>query len=200
MIIKFVDIDKNVVNALSEEFDGCDNIEIYHDTIFNHKANAIVSPANSFGYMTGGIDYIYIKFFGQQLQDRLQEQIRYNFVGELLVGQSWMIATGNQDIPWLICSPTMRVPANIGTTANVYLSFKSTLKIAKGQWPPVNSILCPGLGTLSGGMHPKLAAYQMKRAYDEIILNKFPIYRSLEGAREDDLTLRGYATAENYQK
>merc|ERR1712228_504668 len=38
-------------------------------------ARAVVSPANSFGDMTGGSDFLYLQRFGQDVQKGLQDRI-----------------------------------------------------------------------------------------------------------------------------
>ena len=70
----------------------------------------MVSPANSFGFMDGGIDALYLKHFGSQLQGQLQQAIQTRHHGELLVGAAEVIETGSKRIPYLIAAPTMRVP------------------------------------------------------------------------------------------
>uniref|UniRef100_A0A2C9L7N0 Macro domain-containing protein n=1 Tax=Biomphalaria glabrata TaxID=6526 RepID=A0A2C9L7N0_BIOGL len=64
-----------------------DSVKISQGDIFNDApaADAIVSPANSFGFMDGGIDWIYSKYFGWQMQNRLQNVIREDYHGELPV-------------------------------------------------------------------------------------------------------------------
>ena len=42
-----------------------------HPEILESSADAIVSPANSFGYMDGGIDLVYLHRFGWELQTAL---------------------------------------------------------------------------------------------------------------------------------
>ncbi len=174
MKIIFSDINKDVANALRMAFTGAGDVEVYSDSIFNHKADAIISPANSFGYMDGGIDLEYSKYFGWDLQVRLQRQITENFHGELLVGQATIIETNNTEIPYLISAPTMRVPMHISGSVNVYLAFRAALQAVKSfnDWGDDNilirSILSPGLGTYVGNMQSDVAASQMLIAYKEV--------------------------------
>lgn len=56
--------------------------------ILAEPADALVSPANSFGEMGGGLDLAIRDCFGFVLQTRVQEQIRKQHYGELLVGQA----------------------------------------------------------------------------------------------------------------
>ena len=41
-------------------------VEIVHGDIFSRPADALVSPANSFGFMDGGIDLAYSRRFGDR--------------------------------------------------------------------------------------------------------------------------------------
>ncbi len=132
------------------------------------NVDAIVSPANSFGFMDGGIDYVYSQFFGWKMQEDLQKKIWQDYHGELLVGQATVIdiRESNPDtpIPYLISAPTMRVPMNVSQTVNAYLAFLAALRAAVSH-PEINSILCPGLGTAVGEMPYDVCAIQMHAAW-----------------------------------
>jgi hypothetical protein len=57
--------------------------------------DCLVSPANSFGMMDGGMDAAITAFFGMQLMERVQQQILDDYLGEQSVGTSFIIATGH---------------------------------------------------------------------------------------------------------
>merc|ERR1739848_923911 len=68
--------------------------------------SAIVSPANSFGDMTGGIDKVYLNRWGDGLQDRLQDLIRREKDEELVVGDALVIETSATDpVRYCISAP-----------------------------------------------------------------------------------------------
>ena len=144
--------------------------------IFELKADAIVSPANSFGYMDGGIDLVYVQRFGWELQDRLQSHLKEQHDGELPVGQATIVETLDTEIPYLISAPTMRVPANVSTTLNAYLAFRAAIRAVKQHnvenEMPIRSVLCPGLCTAIGRMPADLAARQMAAAYSVCVLGQ----------------------------
>lgn len=50
--------DVDVVRAWEKYFKGIANVRVSHGDIFERTAGAIVRPANSFGYMDGGIDLV----------------------------------------------------------------------------------------------------------------------------------------------
>jgi len=91
-------------------------------------ADAVVSPANSFGFMDGGIDAVYTHQFGFALEGRLQALLAAGHGGELPVGCAVIVETGSSEIPWCISAPTMRVPAPVPDTANAYLAFRAALR------------------------------------------------------------------------
>jgi O-acetyl-ADP-ribose deacetylase (regulator of RNase III) len=167
------DISKDLVSAWEAEFADEADVHVSHGDILELKADAIVSPANSFGYMDGGIDLVYSNFFGWDLEARLRELLAERHFGELPVGQAVVIPTQHESIPFLVSAPTMRVPSAISRTVNVYLAFRGALIAVlahneRGS-APISSILVPGFGTGVGDMPPGRAAHQMKLAYRAIL-------------------------------
>jgi len=162
------DVNPDVIDAWQYAFLNVPNISISIGDIFTHTADAIVSPANSFGFMDGGIDLVYLRYFGVGIQNRLQQRICQEHFGELPVGQALTIDTGHAEIPWMICAPTMRIPSPIPQTVNVYLAFRAALIAAIQQPESIKRILVPGLGTGTGNVMPHQAARQMRIAYDAI--------------------------------
>jgi O-acetyl-ADP-ribose deacetylase (regulator of RNase III) len=142
------DIDGEVVQAWTRHFEDIENVSISCGDIFALEADAIVSPANSFGYMDGGIDLVYLKRFGWELQTRLQSHLKEHHDGELPVGQATIVETLDPDIPFLVSAPTMRVPMNVSNTLNAYLAFRAAIRAVrqhnKTDARPIRKVLCPG--------------------------------------------------------
>lgn len=187
MKIYLRDNNEGMTEAWKVWFKGLEDVEISQGDIFEGpKAHAIVSPANSFGFMDGGIDMAYSRKFGWDVQKRLQKILDEYHYGELPVGQAVILETKNDDYPWLVSAPTMRVPLPVYNTLNAYLAFRATLiavnshntgamrvrELAGGQ-PSKNdvieSIICPGLGTSVGQMPFNVCAKQMFYAYMVVI-------------------------------
>uniref|UniRef100_A0A0B7AR58 Macro domain-containing protein n=1 Tax=Arion vulgaris TaxID=1028688 RepID=A0A0B7AR58_9EUPU len=193
--------DKNpeLVDSWREMFaDYADNVKISQGDIFQGApaVDALVSPANSFGFMDGGIDYVYTKHFGVQMQNRLQKVIQNKHNGELLVGNAvvipsygpegrdksakdWSKYNDGVPIKYLISAPTMRIPLNVANTPNAYLAFRAVLLAvrkhnSKPNVEPIRSVLVPGLGTAVGRMPKNRCAFQMLQAYETCVLNKHP--------------------------
>jgi len=167
------DINPAVTAALGTAFADEPAVTVSGGDILAVTGDAVVSPANSFGYMDGGIDLLYSRYFGYGLEEALRARLRDEHYGELPVGQALVVATGHAKIPFLVSAPTMRVPDSISRTVNVYLACRAALIAvrahnASGE-TPIKTLLMPGLGTGVGDMPPERAARQMRAAWDAII-------------------------------
>ncbi|MDR3353707.1 MAG: macro domain-containing protein [Synergistaceae bacterium] len=188
------DTNNEIVHEWERIFSACSDVFISCGNIFNIKDDAIISPGNSFGFMDGGIDRYYSEYFGWDLQKQLQNKIRNEFFGELPVGMATIIETGDTTIKYLISCPTMRVPEDVSKTANAYLAFRAGLiGIIKfnqsSDKDKISSVLCPGLGTLTGRITPENCAIQMKYAYDSIINKNITFPNDLLAAERIHLDL-----------
>lgn len=160
-------------------------VSVHHGSIFDVSTDAIVSPANSFGFMDGGIDRLYLEQFGHSLEDRVQTQIKQDHAGELLVGAATIVDTGDETIPFLIAAPTMRVPMTLESSINPFLAARAVfLLIRDGVMPTgkyagepvrdhVKTVSLPGLGTGVGRVPPVQCAKQVRAAIEDIVMEKF---------------------------
>lgn len=183
--------DKNdgMVMAWRAYFRDEPDVEISSGDIFNGtSADAIVSPANSFGFMDGGIDLAYTLQFGWRVQNDLQELLRNEHDGELPVGEAVIVATGNTTIPFCISAPTMRVPMNVAGTVNAYLAFRAALRAVKAHNATgaqrIERVLSPGLGTMVGEMPQMQCAKQMHRAWRVVVRGETPSFASIGDAKD----------------
>ena len=171
--VNLVDINPKMLEAWDIYFKDIDNVRIVGGDFFSVKADAVVSPANSFGFMDGGLDRHISMKLGWHIQGRLQKKIHEEYYGELLVGQAVAVETDNIDFPYVISAPTMRVPMILGReTVNPYLACKAAL-ITGLQTCDVETITISGLGTSVGRVPFSVAAYQMFLAYKEIVLSDY---------------------------
>jgi O-acetyl-ADP-ribose deacetylase (regulator of RNase III) len=196
--MKFIlrDTNVDVVRAWRETFAGAPDVSISCGEIFEVEADAIVSPANSFGFMDGGIDLVYLMRFGTGLQDRLRARLREQHDGELPVGEAVVIETGDEELPLLISAPTMRVPMDVSKTVNAYLAFRAAIRAARahnarGVGKMINTLLCPGLGTAIGATEPDVCARQMHLAFAVSHLGHTVEFLTLGAAAEAHRRLRG---------
>ncbi|CAM1343715.1 macro domain-containing protein [Tenacibaculum amylolyticum] len=177
--IKLVYKEEELGKAWKQDFDVCDNVEILKEDIVKVDCDAIVSPANSFGFMDGGLDIHLSETFGWHIQDELQARIAQLDERELLVGKSMIIPTKDEKIPFLISAPTMRVPMsfNIATSVNAYHAMKAILIAAKNH-EEIHTVAIPGLCTGCGRMPFHIASNQMFLAFDEIINGNYKDYKT----------------------
>ncbi len=159
--------------AWARYFTGVTDVDVATGDIFEVPADAVVSPANCFGFMDGGIDRVYSERLGWHLQDRLRDEIGRNWDGELPIGLAIILETGHADVPYLVSAPTMRAPVSVANTLNAYLSFRAVLRAVarfNEQRPgAINDVVCPGMGTGTGEMPAGICAKQMRAAWDEVI-------------------------------
>ncbi|OON65893.1 macro domain-containing protein [Hymenobacter sp. CRA2] len=193
MHLNLIDTNPEVVAAWQQVFAGVAQVSVRHASIFEHPADAIVSPANSFGFMNGGIDFAISKHLGWHLEKDLQRVIREKHYGELLVGQAEIIETGSQLFPYLISAPTMRTPMTITRGPNVYLAMKAILvllrygRLSTGEAVAdrVKTVAIPGLGTGVGQVPPLVCARQMRLAWEDMAQEKYATKQGWEELRSN---------------
>jgi len=162
-----------LVKAWADAFAGDPDVSWSTGDIFGVEADALVSPANSFGFMDGGIDLAYLEHFGVALETRLQRHLALHHFGELPVGQAVVVETLDDRCPFMVSAPTMRIPMNVAATPNAYLAMRAAL-IAVRQHNldhsrRITTLLCPGLASAIGGMPVQRVAAQMKLAWDVVV-------------------------------
>lgn len=176
------DLNEELVAEWHQVFRGVDNVAVHHGSLFEVEGDAVVSPANSYGYMDGGLDLALSEYFGWHVQERLQERIKTYHHGELLVGMAEIVATDHAAIPFLISAPTMRVPTVLGrNTPNPYLAMRAVLILVKygklGEDHPisavVHTVIVPGLGTGVGQVPPSVCANQMFQAVNDVLFENY---------------------------
>ena len=161
--------------------------------------DAIVSPANSFGFMDGGLDLVLSQHFGWQMEQNVREHLLAECDGELPVGEAIIVPGGHEQVPWLISAPTMRVPMDVSQTANAYLAMRGVLRAVRAhnashsEELAITSIACPGLGTGEGRMPAGRCAKQMRHAFDVCVLGKTLQKGGLAAAARHHMDLIDYS-------
>ena len=177
-------------------FDRLPNVEIvngYFEQL--PEFDCMVSAANSFGLMDGGVDLAIIRFFGDGLMKRVQERIIEVYLGEQPVGTSMIVETGHPNHPYIAHTPTMRVPMEIARTDNVYLAMWALLlavrKHNQSEQTPIKIVACPGLGTATGKVPANEAARQMALAYTHFLKPPYYIDWRFAGDRQEKIRYGG---------
>ena len=107
MKIHLVDLNDELVECWREAFAPIESVEVSRGNILELASDTIVSPANSYGYMDGGIDRAYRDYFGIRIEQTVQAQISQRAEKYLPVGEAILVDTGDDRIPRMICAPTM---------------------------------------------------------------------------------------------
>ncbi|MCA1281755.1 macro domain-containing protein [Saccharopolyspora sp. 7B] len=153
-----------------------DNLEVHQGSVLDLRVDAVVSPANSYGWMRGGVDALYSRAF-PNVEESVRSAVLAYHGGELPVGEALLVPTGSPCPAWLVSSPTMRQPGEVlpADTVHPYLAARAVLRLwAAGVLENgmrvrdvVRTIALPGLGTGVGGVDPRLCAHQVAAAWDE---------------------------------
>jgi O-acetyl-ADP-ribose deacetylase (regulator of RNase III) len=156
--IHIVDTNEALVERLRSEISDTMDVEIACGDARDSEAGAIVSPGNSWGIMDGGFDGA-VAFKWPAIEAAVRAEIDKLPFGELLVGRSVTVPTGDERLPHLIYTPTMRGPGPIYDPTLVMLAVRSAVMLALALG--CRTLVMPGMGTGTGRLPPELAAAAM---------------------------------------
>jgi O-acetyl-ADP-ribose deacetylase (regulator of RNase III) len=174
-------VDENLHNEFMKSFSGFPDVECEFSRFEDIEFDCIVSAANSFGLMDGGVDQCITDYFGIQMMHRVQDRILKEFAGEQPVGTS-IIVLGDKEIDignnkYVAHTPTMRVPRDVIDSDNPYKAMKAALLAVQHHnmlidcgephdaiSTRINTLVTPGLATLCGRVPYDTAANQMALA------------------------------------
>ncbi|TDV50963.1 O-acetyl-ADP-ribose deacetylase (regulator of RNase III) [Actinophytocola oryzae] len=170
-------IEDALAEAWEEAADGRQAVQTHKGSTLDVPADAVVSPANSYGWMRGGIDAIYARTF-PAIEQHVRSAVLAYHGGELPVGQAVIVPTEAARPAWLVSAPTMRSPGELlpPDTVHPYLAARAVFKLwrygrLEDERPVravVSTIAMPGLGTGVGGVPPSACARQVMAAWDEV--------------------------------
>ena len=189
-------IEPQLADAWDRHCGELDCVTVHRGSILDVSCDAVVSPANSFGFMDGGIDALYMEHFGADIQLRVRRQIWDHHAGELLVGAADTVETGDAQIPFLIAAPTMRVPMVLRDSVSAYLAARAVfLLVTRGAFASgrqqgrqiaehVRTVAMPGLGTGVGKIGFNTCAHQVRAAINDVLLGQYTMPKSWAEASE----------------
>ncbi|KAL6077932.1 Phage-tail assembly protein-like protein, variant 2 [Balamuthia mandrillaris] len=160
-----VDLQLELVNQLRKHFKGLPDVKFQHCRFEQlPKFDCMVSAANSFGLMDGGVDAAITAFFGDQLQQRVQQHIIDHFDGEQPVGTSFILPTNHPRHPWLAHTPYLP-PSSLVSLVVLFLSFFHPVRHIKIQTQNTLTISTMRVPmSIQGTDHVYLAMKAMLRA------------------------------------
>ncbi len=134
-------------------------VEVRLGSITTVRVDAVVNPANSFGFMGGGVAEVIKKVGGQLIEDEAVEQ------APIQVGEAVMTGAGDLVCNKVIHAPTMHNPAERTDSHKVLCAAAAALELADNSG--FHSIAIPGMGTGVGGLNKEEAAETIVRAINE---------------------------------
>jgi O-acetyl-ADP-ribose deacetylase (regulator of RNase III) len=178
MIIIFCDINKENLDALRTTFGKLPNFEFVQNNINSIQADCVVSPANSYGLMDGGVDRI-INYSLNFISEKVKDIIQFRYKGEQPVGTCIIIPIEQGQMivgkyKYLAHTPTMRVPKDVSNTDNAYIAFRALLTELidhNCKYKDINTVVMTSFCCGAGKMSSLQSAKQMRFAYDCVIGN-----------------------------
>ncbi len=156
-------------------------ITILRGDITETKAVALVNPANSSGWMGGGVAGAIKRKGGKGIEEEAVLQ------APIPIGMAVLTGAGALSSKFVVHAPTMEKPAEATTLQHVRMATEAALICAEEHDIP--SLAMPGMGTGVGGVAPDDAAHAMMEiirrfqgkklseviliAFDEVLYNAF---------------------------
>lgn len=144
------------------------NVRILKGDLTELDIEAIVNPANSLGYMGGGVAGAIKKKGGKEIEEEAIKK------APIPVGEAIATISGKLRCKYVIHAPTMERPAMRIHLENVKRATRAAFELAIKMG--IKSIAFPGMGTGVGGIKEEDAAKVMmeiardyKNFFDEII-------------------------------
>lgn len=110
MKLSLADNNLNLVIEWSKTFSKLPEVKILCANILDAAECYMVSAADSFGNIDGGIDLVYSDYFGWDLEKKVKNEIDQLTNSKLPVGSRIIIGANYSKILFLIVSPTLRMP------------------------------------------------------------------------------------------
>ena len=176
--------------AWAKEFAVYDaDVEVFFGALEDTPpCDCLVAEGNSFGIMESEADTEILLQF-PDVQENLTDVIASAYHGEIPVGQSLIVPTGDQVFRWLAYTPSVRFPRNIPAEL-VYDCTRATLLAVEAhnmndfdqdaiadelgnlrESNPIESLALPGFGTTSG-VGAQKTAHLMRLAYESVFFKR----------------------------
>lgn len=171
--IKLIDISPFVVQALESAFDDHPEVTVIQGDITEQDVDVWVTPTNSKGHMSGGVDLAIRNKLGPEIQVRIQDAIQDVYEGLLPVGRAVIVnaPTHSHETPrWVVATPSMVGESDdLRRTKNTALAcaaaFQAIYYANDKHGAEIDSIAIPGLGSGTGKISPEVCADLMLVGY-----------------------------------
>lgn len=181
--MKITVIDTNSVFCSAFSALHNNNVELVNASVTSVPAEhgtAYVSPANSFLFMDGGIDWVYSRMMFPGLERHVQREARRSLPKTSLgrpflpVGKAMLLSIPGSPA-CIIMAPTMFFPQDVRCTHNAYHATYAAVRCALGSGC-VSHLVLPGMCTGIGKMVSIEAAAQMSSAIEDALEDRTPRY------------------------
>jgi len=166
MELTLVDLNADVVDAMRDAFVAFPEVRIACDDLVKVARDTIVSPANSAGFMDGGIDAAYCEAI-PNIEKLVRDAIQRRPEEHLPLGAALIVPVTHARIRQVIVATTMISPEAVDAQ-NAYRAMHAILRTAAANADRVQTVFCPGLCTGVGRVDPDEAARAMAKAYAQL--------------------------------
>ena len=128
-------------------------IEVLLGSLLDVKVDAIVNPANSYGFMGGGVAGVIKRAGGEEIEKEAVKK------APIPVGSALLTTAGKLPFKGIIHAPTMEEPAMETTEEKVRKAVRASLELAENM--AFESIAMPGMGTGVGRLPKDVACRAM---------------------------------------
>ena len=173
MQIYLVDINTKMIESWEKYFKYENNVNVICSDIYtflvNKNIDCIVSPANSFGIMDGGIDLELNRYFSNNVNPLFQQMVinmvidDRRYAGQIPLGEAALLKIGKK---YFIACPTMILPELLELNNDNIATIRKCMKncLIKAMENNIKSIFIPAFGAGTGGIPEDIVAQIM---YDE---------------------------------
>ncbi len=162
LVLVAVDPDlENKFNIFLEHVEDSDNISVHLGKFQELTIDAIVSPANSYGVMDGGIDAHINNYLNEdktykEFIKMIQLQLSKKVNSLQQPGSAILLESNCSKCPYIIHSPTMQVPSIINNKEIIYWCIFNILSLVQlhneQNVNKINTVCMPGMGTGCGNL------------------------------------------------
>jgi O-acetyl-ADP-ribose deacetylase (regulator of RNase III) len=180
MKIVVLDKNKHFIDVFAKLVGDFPDFTCMHADIvdINRDDKVFISPANSLGFMDGGIDMRLSRSMFPGVEQRVKAQIKMLGLKTALnryylpIGSAIAVPVNETSI--LISAPTMFLPHDVSDTQNAYHAFMAVLCLYVKLGYHDKTIVCPGLCIGYGKMNHEVAAAQMVHVYNDFCRGDVP--------------------------
>lgn len=192
LAVVLTDVNAKVVQAWRSAFADTPEVRIVQGSILEQQVDAWVSPTNSHGLMSGGVDAVVKRHLGAGIQLRVQRAIRDGFGGPLPVGSAVCVPSGAAIPRFLISTPTMTQQSqNVRETLNTALACAAAFQAVhmQNEREPgsIGSVALVGMGAATGKVPPQVCANLMWAGYMLFQDSSFDSYDELRSTVTEQL-------------